>query len=450
MKFFFRKARVFFWFLKAFIDKHRNFLFLGFIVGLLISLVLIKFYPLLLFRSNFGKIKKIAVVGNYTPTNLPLSLQNYLSFGLTSLDQAGNAQPALAERWEVIDEGKIYIFYLKSGIYWHDKIKFKADDVNYNLKDVKFGAISEDVLKITLKEPFSPLPTVLARPLFKKGLIGVGPYKIKSLKLKGDKLEDLLLEAAAGNLVPPIEFHFYPTETLALNAFKLGEVNVLENISEAGDFSKYPNVTVTPKVFSNFNITLFFNTKLPLLQTRAVRQALAYGLPDFTGEEKSYGPINPESWAYNPKVKVYTHNPETGAGLLEKEGVATTSAKLTISTFPSFLSLAAKIASAWEALGIKTQVKIENSLPNSFDVLLVSQEIPPDPDQYHLWHSTQPTNLSGFSNPRIDKLLEDGRKTGDLDKRIKIYQDFQRYLVEEAPAIFLYHPKLYTIERKSH
>ena len=82
-----------------------------------------------------------------------------------------------------------------------------------------------------------------------------------------------------------------------------------------------------------------------------------------------------------------------------------------------------------------------------FDVLIASQEIPSDPDQYHLWHSTQATNIAGLASPRIDKLLEDGRKTMEEDKRIKIYHDFQKYLLEEAPAAFLFHPKLYTIER---
>jgi len=44
--------------------------------------------------------------------------------------------------------------------------------------------------------------------------------------------------------------------------------------------------------------------------------------------------------------------------------------------------------------------------------------------------------------------LEDGRKVYDTEERKKIYQDFQKYLVEEAPAVFLFYPELYTISRK--
>ena len=48
----------------------------------------------------------------------------------------------------------------------------------------------------------------------------------------------------------------------------------------------------------------------------------------------------------------------------------------------------------------------------------------------------------------LDKLLEDGRIISDLKKRKEIYQDFQKFLVEDTPAIFLSHPTTYTITRK--
>lgn len=442
----FRHLRLFFWFLKAFIGKHGQICLSGFVAGFLIFLLLIKLYPILISPFTSWRTKKIAIVGTYTPTTLPSYIQTLLSMGLTSLDQTGEAIPSLATHWEAKDEGKVYIFNLKSGLYWHDGTPFVASDVNYNLKGVKFEPISEEVLKVVLKEPFSPLPSILARPIFKRGLVGLGPYKVKKLKLKGDKLQSISLTPTLANL-PLLEFKFYPTEAAAITAFKLGEVDILERISQTNNFSSWPTVSVTPQTYFNFNVILFYNTQSPFLQKRTVRQALAFAIPSFP-EEKSSGPLNPNSWAYNSRVKVYSPNQELAKSLFTKEGLATASAELTISTFHSFLTYAQIIASSWENLGIKTNVRVENTLPASFDVLLVIQEIPADPDQYHLWHSTQDTNITGFASPKIDKLLEDGRRTVDKEKRLQIYQDFQRYLVEEAPAIFLYHPKLYTVERK--
>lgn len=446
MRLLLRSFRFIFWFVQTYSQKHGRLIFLGFLSGFFIFLLISRISPLLFSIYTTGGPKRIAVIGSYIPSNLPLNLQNLISLGLTSLNVDGEATASIARKWEIRDEGKTYIFYLRNDLYWHDGTKFKSRDINYNLKDVKMEAVSDEIFKISLKEPFSPLPTVLAKPIFKAGLVGLGPYKVKRIKLKVDKLLSITL-VGSGAAAPALEYKFYPNETSAITAYKLGEVDQLERISQVDNFTSWPNTSVSSRIFANYNTILFFNLRVPFLQKRTVRQALAYALPEFS-EEKSLGPLNPNSWAYNPQIKIYSHDPELSKTLLEKEGLSTVSAELTLATFSSFLSYAQEIAAAWEKIGIKINVKIENSLPASFDVLLASQEIPADPDQYHLWHSTQSTNLTGFANLKIDKLLEDGRRISDKEKRLKIYQDFQKYLVEEAPAIFLYHPKLYRIERK--
>jgi peptide/nickel transport system substrate-binding protein len=441
-----KNLRISYWFAKAFFQRHGRLIFWGFTISFLIFLLLIKISPFLLLTYTSWQVKKIAVIGSFTPTGLPVNIQNYLSYGLTSLDSSGNAIPSLATDWTVKEEGLVYVFNLKTGLKWHDGSDFTANDVNYNLKDAKIEPITGSVLKITLKQPFSPLPTILSKPIFKKGLVGLGPYRVKRLKLKGDNIESIQLTPFSSGLYP-LEYRFYPTESEAITAFKLGEVDVLEKFTSAGNFFRWAGVKVTSQVYLNYNVMLFFNNRLPLLQKRGVRQALSYAIPDFD-EEKSFGPLNPNSWAANSNVKIYKQNLELAKSLLEKEGIASLSSQLTLSTFPSFYSVAEKISSAWQSLGLMVDIRVENTLPASFDALLVSQEIPADPDQYQLWHSTQPTNISGFFSLKVDKLLEDGRRTTDQQKRFEFYRDFQRYLLEEAPVAFLYHPKLYQITRK--
>lgn len=131
---------------------------------------------------------------------------------------------------------------------------------------------------------------------------------------------------------------------------------------------------------------------------------------------------------------------------ITREG--SSSAHLTISTFAPYLSDAQTIAWSWTTLGIPTDVRVENSVPDNYQVLLSAQDVPPDPDQYPLWHSTQgATNITKYANVKIDKLLEDGRQELDINKRKAIYADFQRYLTEDVPAAFLYYAKSYTITR---
>ena len=70
---------------------------------------------------------------------------------------------------------------------------------------------------------------------------------------------------------------------------------------------------------------------------------------------------------------------------------------------------------------------------------MATVDIPKDPDQYSLWHSTQATtNISKYKNPRIDKLLEIELSLIKIQGK-NIFR-FSKILVEDVPAIFLYHP----------
>jgi len=134
--------------------------------------------------------------------------------------------------------------------------------------------------------------------------------------------------------------------------------------------------------------------------------------------------------------------------LFETTKIATNSNELTIHTFSQYLNIAQEIANSWNALGMKTNIRVENVVPKEYRVLLSAQDIPVDPDQYIFWHSTQVnTNITGLSNLKIDKLLEDGRIKQDQEERKRIYIDFQKRLAEELPALFLYYPTSYTVKR---
>ena len=66
--------------------------------------------------------------------------------------------------------------------------------------------------------------------------------------------------------------------------------------------------------------------------------------------------------------------------------------------------------------------RFQQAKPNVRGVYtVVIFDIPEDPDQYSIWHSTQDaTNITHYESPRIDKLLEDGRSEIDTESRRKI------------------------------
>lgn len=443
------KKQIQFWllFVHVFILRFKKYIFIGSISGFFIIFFIYQSYPYLQHLFDKKHIN-IGYVGNFTENNLPLFIQNQISLGLTSLTPSGEATPSLAKGWEADSDGLNYNFYLYPDLYWHDGKKFTAKDINFQLQGTTFIPVSENQVKITLKQPYTPIPVVLSKPLIKPGLIGLGFYKVIKINYSGDYLSSLLLQPL-NNTLPAITYKFYSTTYDAIQAFKLGEINTIQNITDIGDFKQWKNIKITENTLYDRYVGLFFNLKNSFYKEKEIRQALNYATPSFDQFEKVYSPISKLSWAYSSKIRLYHFDPEAAQKLVTKSPLSSPSAQITITTYASLLSTAQTIADAWNKIGLNVKVRIQPSIPSDYDILVITQPIPPDPDQYQYWQSTQEvTNISHYSNLKIDKLLEDGRKTLDKDTREKIYIDFQRYLVEDSPVIFLYYPKVYTVERK--
>lgn len=115
----------------------------------------------------------------------------------------------------------------------------------------------------------------------------------------------------------------------------------------------------------------------------------------------------------------------------------------------------------WQNIGIKVDLQIieagkigrEIIKPRSYQILLFGIIVGSNPDPYPFWHSSQiqdpGLNLSMLANREVDSLLEDARKTSDIEKQKEDYQHFQDILTSEIPAIFLYHPNYsYAVDKK--
>ena len=127
--------------------------------------------------------------------------------------------------------------------------------------------------------------------------------------------------------------------------------------------------------------------------------------------------------------------------------------KITVPDTPEHVDLAEEIEDVWESkLGLIVELEVVDPevfvdqviKDRNYEVLFYGQEIGRDPDRYVNWHSTQKDfpglNLSGFDHVRSDRALEEGRKEVDNDKRVTHYNEFQKVIADQVPAIFLYHP----------
>jgi len=439
---FFKKIRTFSWTASAFGKRYGKIIIFSLITGLFIFFLISRLLP---FLPKMKKEERIGLVGQYNFDNLPGQILNLLGKGLTSVSQDGSVLPGLASEWQISDNALTYTFKLKKNIFWQDDKKIKASDIVYNFKDVDQEIVDEETLKFKLKEPFSPFLIAVSHPIFKKQLIGSGPYRIIRIKKKGQKLSLIELRGPKN-----IIFRFYPTISEVKLAFKLGKIDEIRDLLKNDFSSTWKNyMKIQSQVKKDYYLALFLNNKDSLLGSKDLRQALSYAIYYKETKDRVYSPINPDSWAYNSKVKVYNYDPKKAKKLFNKFNKdKKEKIQLKILTSEAFLNLAEDIKNSWhKTLGIETQIEVINFLPDDYQVFLGIQKIPVDPDQYFLWHSTRLTNITHFKDVSVDKLLEDGRKINDQDERKLKYFNFQKFLTEEEPIIFLYHPRLFTIKR---
>lgn len=438
-----KKIRYWWWFISALVSKHKTLILYAAILSVLIISLAPRLVPLL---KRFRPVPTIGMVGRFRQSELPLSITRKMSQGLTAIDQHGFAAPDLAKNMTTSDDGKTYTFTLDSSRRWQDGTPVVSDDIQYDIENVTTQRPDTQTLIFELKESFAPFPTVLSKPIFKTGMVGTGEYRMKSVKKNGEYVEKLTLISSNNQL---LAYRFYRTTQDLVTALKLGEISDIEDLNNISDIPSWKQFQVQPTLHEDRYVAVFFNTKDENLSEKSYRQALSYAIPDKPdGDRRALSPINPNSWAYNPQVKPYNTDVGQAKELLQAVFGDNELPSMELTTFLSYLPEAESIAKAWTDLGIKTQVKVATSIPTNYQALLIGQQIPPDPDQYLLWHSTQPTNITHYASPKVDKLLEDGRKTIDQEKRTEIYRDFQRFLLEDSPAAFLEHITTYTVVRK--
>lgn len=438
-----KKIRRYYWLTQIFIKKHSGIIFRTTTIILSLLTIIIIFSRYLPTPKNTEKIGR---VGKYTLATIPSDLENMIGEGLVSIDSQGSIVPALANSWVIEDNGKRYTFELNQKKTWHDGTLLNSNDIAYNFTDVQVTR-TENSITFLLKEPFAPFMQAMTRPVLKNTTLGTKNARITDYQLvSGNTLQSITIESDTNRWI----YKFYPTENSALTAYKLGEVNVLDSLTNipsdlANDVSSNINTQNGDKIAA-----LFINNSDALLSSKTTRQGLAYAIPDKSfGKIRALSPISRQSWVYNDLVKDYEYDASRAKTLFTQDIKNPGEVKIELKTMLPYLDVAESIASSWrQVLGIMVDVKVVSNVSSDYQIILADFMPPLDPDQYTLWHSTQPTNFTKYSNLKVDKLLEDGRRTLDQKLRKEIYTDFQRFLLEDSPAIFLFETEKITLSRK--
>jgi peptide/nickel transport system substrate-binding protein len=322
--------------------------------------------------------------------------------------------------------------------------------------------------------------------------VGSGPYVIKNVKQNSSGIPEYYdlkpfdRFALGEPFIKNLRIRFYPSEELLIQGYKKGEINALGAISpESMQNLNARNANVLtsslPRIFAVFfnqnQAKIFADKNIRLALDKAIdKQALVrevlkgYGnvidgpvVSNIISTPVGYSSSTQSSiidetligaarqilvkngWKFNTTKKVWEKK--------AKNVTTTLSFSLATADSPELKNAATLVANTWKALGVDVTLRSyeigdlnQNVIrPRKYDALLFGEIIGRDPDLFSFWHSSQRNdpglNIALYTNIKVDKYLEQVRKTYDAAEQQQLYRRIITEIKNDAPAVFLYSPE---------
>lgn len=400
--------------------------------------------------------------------------------GLTRFAPDGAIIPALAESWDVAEDGKVYTFHLHDGVKFHDGTTFDAEDVKFSLdrarapdsanaQKVLFAGIEAvDVIdpktvKVTLKAPDGNFPFNMAwgdavivapesvadaatRP------VGTGPFKFTSWT-QGDRVE---IERNPEYWGKPVAlskatFRFISDPTAAFAAMMAGDVDAFPNYPAPETLAQLaadPRFKVIVGSTEGETILAMNNKKAPLDNVK-VREAIAHAINRqeiIDGAMFGYGtPIGTHFAPHNPDyidlTALSAYDPEKSKALLAEAGVSGLKLRLALPP-PTYARRGGEIiANQLRAVGIETEITnlewaqwLEQVFKNKdFDLTIVSHTEPMDIGIY-----ARPDYYFQYARPEFVALMDTLAKTTDPKARSELLKDAETMIAKDYVNAYLF------------
>ncbi len=452
--------------------------------------------------------------------------------GLMREDADGKIIPAVAEKYELSDDGTVYTFHLRDNAKWSDGKPVVAGDFEYAWKralnpavaaeygyqlfyikngaayynkekigdkeataeDVGVKAIDDKTLEVTLEAPVPYFLSLAAFPTYfpvredivegnqekwtlsPETYISNGPFKMSEWKQK-ESITFVKNENywnADSVKLETLEMKLIDDEVTYLNAFKSGEIDVIEAPPQA----EIPTLIAegTAKIYPYLG-TYFYCINLSeegkkidaaayeALSKPKFREALSLAIDRKLIVDKvaqggqvpaqSYVPagiVDSAGIEFQKKYFEPTADIEKAKALLAEAGYpngeGAPTITFTFNTSAGHQNIAQAIQDMWKTnLGINVELKNEEwavfqETRNNFQFSIARHGWIADYNDpmtfLDMWVTGNPQNNAGYSNAEYDKLIADAKVELDDAKRTELLHKAEDIFIKDMPIIPIY------------
>jgi ABC-type transport system substrate-binding protein/class 3 adenylate cyclase len=428
-------------------------------------------------RLTTGIWKPDAVIPGHVYSTEGLKITEQLFKGLLMIDGELNVLPSMADNLRVSGDGLTYLFRLREGASWSDGVPLTADDfaftwmrmreqetrTSFLMEDVETAeALDDRTLEVTLREPRSFFPYVLASPWAfpwprhkceelgedwhrPENLVSNGPFTLAEF----DDEHALLVanrywDGPRGN-VREIEIPFVDTTKEMLERWSEGEFDVITvgnlRITEAAD-------TIYDLISDLHTRYIGFSADKPPFSNQHVRKAFAHAVdrdallrPEDSERASTRGGAIPPAMPGHSHRVGPEHDLELARGLLAEAGYPDGRGlpELRMLAPPWLVPTAKLIAEQVAQIGFRVEYRAAEG--KLWSASLEDEHLwvsgfgadYPDPDGFFRGLFREP--FAFYRDDEIEELIIEARALDNQPERMKLYHEIDRLWVNEHAAI---------------
>lgn len=418
---------------------------------------------------------------------------------LVGIDPVGRIVPSLARSWSFSDGGTLLTFELRTDVRFHDNTAFDAASVKWNLDRYRTAKGSQRTGELASVESVevvdaatvrlrlkAPSPGLLAALVDRAGMMvsrkaveaggadftrkafgaGTGPFVLT----EAVKDDHYTLERdpawwgrdAAGGPLPYLDrivVRPIANGDVRFTNIRTGDAHVTARIAAKDVATARADATLRYDEKPGFAFRSLIPNRAPgalFSEPRYVKAvALAIDRQELIDKvylgigRVGYGAVSPAHFAYDAGFRPYERpDPAAARRLVQEVGRGPLRFELLITagepqTVQEALVIQAQLARADIAVDVKQVegaqiLKLQDERKFAMTIFGWSGRLDPDGNTYDLLYTRRPSNFGGYSNPEVDRLLDEQRTTLDETKRRAALRAAEQIYVVDDPARIWY------------